>query len=187
MINLYVDLVNDEDAILVLESLPNLEYLNGHETREIQDNDEQDEQQQLQQDVLPQVNEIIESNTNSNERDTVERGSGGYNIEHVEQIIENEHEEETNDNNKMSEHNNININNDVEYLSHSNDNNSNNIVHSSHNDNCNLNSDNINNNTNELHTAQHQGNTFNNEQHIDSLESEIPNFNVSTTLYTYII
>lgn len=174
--------MNDEDAILVLESLPNLEYLNGHETREIQDNDEQDEQQlqmQMQQDVLPQVNEIIESNTNSNERDTA--NDGGYDIEHVEQIMENEHEheEETNDN-KMGEHNSNdinNINNVNECLSHSNGNNSNNIVHSSNN-----------NNDNELHTTQQQqhqqGNTLNNDQHIDSLENEIPNFNVS--IYTYI-
>lgn len=174
-------MVNDEDAILVLESLPNLEYLNGHETREIQDNDEQDEQQlqmQMQQDVLPQVNEIIESNTNSNERDTA--NDGGYDIEHVEQITENEHEheEETNDN-KMEEHNNNdinNINNVNECLSHSNGNNSNNIVYSNSN------------NDNKLHTAQQQqqGNTLNNDQHIDSLENEIPNFNVSIYIYTYI-
>ena len=175
-------MVNDEDAILVLESLPNLEYLNGHETREIQDNDEQEEQQP-QQDVLPQVNEIIESNTNSNERETA--NDGGYDIEHVEQIMENEHEheEETNDNKMMvGEHNsNNNINNVNECLSHSNGNNSNNI-----------------NDNNELHmnTAQQQqqqqqqGNTLNNEQHIDSLENEIPNFNVSKHyiyIYIYIV
>lgn len=156
LINLYVDLVNDEDAILVLESLPNLEYLNGHETREIQDNDEQDAQQQ---DALPQVNEIVESNTHSNERDA----DGAYEIEHVEQIVEHEHEEETNDNKLSEQHNSDNGVNEMEYI---NEHNTNNII---------INSDCLNTNTNELNTAQQ----FNEQQHIDSLESEIPNFNVS--------
>ena len=44
--NLYVDLENNEDALTILEALPNIQYLNGMNTREQEEVEEEENEEE---------------------------------------------------------------------------------------------------------------------------------------------
>ena len=138
--NLYVDLENNEDALTILEALPNIQYLNGMNTRE-------------QEEVEEEENEEEEKNLYSN----------NVNSEHNNQTEEiQEHENETSENNNITEENRQSqvMENPKSFEK------DNNVIMTS------------NENLNEEHLEQINGDLAQDEIKEDSLENEIPNFNV---------
>ena len=140
--NLYVDLENNEDALTILEALPNIQYLNGMNTRE-------------EEEVEEEENEEEEKNLYSN----------NVNSEHNNQTEEiQEHENETSENNNITEENRQSqvMENPKSFEK------DNNVIMTS------------NENLNEEHLEQINGDLAQDEIKEDSLENEIPNFNVIT-------
>ena len=147
--NLYVDLENNEDALTILEALPNIQYLNGMNTRE-------------QEEVEEEENEEEEKNLYSN----------NVNSEHNNQTEEiQEHENETSENNNITEENRQSqvMENPKSFEK------DNNVIMTS------------NENLNEEHLEQINGDLAQDEIKEDSLENEIPNFNVITYIIYNII
>ena len=146
--NLYVDLENNEDALTILEALPNIQYLNGMNTRE-------------QEEVEEEENEEEEKNLYSN----------NVNSEHNNQTEEiQEHENETSENNNITEEN-----RQSQMMENS---------KSFEKDNNDMKS---NENLNEEHLEQINGDLAQDEIKEDSLENEIPNFNVINIIYITLI
>lgn len=149
LVNLYVDLENNEDALTILEALPNIQYLNGMNTRE-------------QEEVEEEENEEEEKNLYSN----------NVNSEHNNQTEEiQEHENETSENNNITEENRQSqvMENPKSFEK------DNNVIMTS------------NENLNEEHLEQINGDLAQDEIKEDSLENEIPNFNVITYIIYNII
>ena len=66
--NLYLDLTTHEDALIILESLPNLQYLNGTGTQdnaEVDPNQQNEDIQETNNDI-PELEQKITSEENDN-------------------------------------------------------------------------------------------------------------------------
>lgn len=154
---LFVDLVNDKDAMLIMDNLPQLMYLNGESTQEENEEEEENGREIVQEDPITEQDheedgEISEKNPaqikeekNIHQKNTSINNCNNQDEQQHNNIIKNEYQPETNKNNE-----------NMNYNEEDNDD----II------NCEKEIDNI---KNELFNLT--------EQKIHSLEEEIPHFN----------